>query len=54
MFKVALWWDEQETTTSFYNYEYALKELNFFVEESEKIRAKGLIKAYCVELKKED
>ena len=54
MFKVTLWWDELETTTAFYNYEYALRELNFLVKESEKFRANGFIKAYCVELKKED
>ena len=54
MFKVTLFWDGLETTTSFYNYEYALRELNFLVKESEKIRASGFIKAYCVELKKED
>lgn len=53
MFKVALYWDELETTTSFYNYEYALMELNFLVKESEKFRANGFIKSYCVELKKE-
>lgn len=54
MFKVTLHWEELETTTSFYNYEYALRELNFLVKESEKFRAKGFIKAYCVELKQED
>ena len=54
MFKVTLFWYELETTTSFYNYEHALRELNFLVKESEKFRANGFIKDYCVELKKED
>ena len=53
MFKVTLRWDELETTTSFYNYEYALRELNFLIKESEKFRANGFIKKYSVELKKE-
>ena len=53
MFKVPLWWDELETTTSFYNYEYALRELNFLVKESEKFRANCFIKTYRVELRKE-
>ena len=54
MFIVTLLWDGLETITSFYNYEYALRELNFLVKESEKFRANGFIKDYCVELKKED
>lgn len=54
MFRVTLWWDELEATTSFRNYEYALRELNFLVNQSEALRADGFIKAYCVELKKED
>lgn len=54
MFRVTLWWDGQETDASFYNYEYALRELNFLVKEFEKFRASGFIKAYCVELKRED
>ena len=53
MFKVILRWDELETNTQFYNYEFALRELNFLVKESEKFRASGFIKSYCVELKKE-
>ena len=53
MFRVTLRWDELETTTSFYNYEYALRELNFLVKESEQFHAKGFIKKYSVELKKE-
>ena len=53
MFTVVLWWDDVQTTTSFYNYESALRELNFLVKESEKFRANGFIKNYCVELKKE-
>lgn len=52
MFEVTLHWDGLETTTSFYNYEYALRELNFLVKESEKFRAAGFIKDYCVEVKK--
>ena len=54
MFKVTLHWDEQETTTQYYNYEYALLELDFLVRESEKFRADGIIKEYSIELKKED
>lgn len=54
MFKVTLHWEELETTASFFTYEYALKELNFLVKESEKFRSDGFIKAYSVELKKED
>ena len=53
MFRVTLRWDDLETTTSFYNYEYALRELNFLIKESEKFCANGFIKDYCVELKKE-
>ena len=53
MFKVTLRWDDLETTTYFYNYEFALRELNFLIKESEKIRANGFIKKYSVELKKE-
>ena len=53
MFIVTLLWDGLETTTPFYNYEYALRELNFLVKESEKFRSNGFIKDYCVELKKE-
>ena len=54
MFKVTLIWDDLETTTSFYNYEFALRELNFLVKESEKFRSNGFINEYHVELKKED
>lgn len=53
MFKVTLRWDGAETTASFYNYEYALRELNFLIREAEKFHTNGLIKKYCVELKKE-
>ena len=53
MFKVTLHWEELEATISFHNYESALRKINFFVKESEKFRAAGFIKAYCVELKKE-
>ena len=53
MFSVTLRWDDLETTTSFYNYEYALRELNFLIKESEKFHANGFIKKYSVELKKE-
>lgn len=52
MFEVTLHWDGLETTTSFYNYEYALRELNFLVKESEKLRSAGFINDYCVEIKK--
>lgn len=54
MFKVTLHWEELETTASFYNLEYALRELNFLIRESEKFHNNGFIKAYSVELKKED
>ena len=53
MFRVTLRWDDLETATSFYNYEYALRELNFLIKESEKFQANGFIKKYSVELKKE-
>ena len=53
MFKVTLRWDDLETATSFYNYEFALRELNFLIKESEKFYANGFIKKYSVELKKE-
>lgn len=54
MFIVTLNWDGFETTAQFYNYEYALRDLNLSVKISENFRANGLIKAYSVELKKED
>ena len=54
MFKVTLHWDEVETTTQYYNYEYALRELNFLVMESEKFRSAGFIREYSIELKQED
>ena len=53
MFRVTLRWDDLETTTSFYNYAYALRELNFLIKESERFHANGFIKKYSVELKKE-
>ena len=53
MFRVTLRWDELETVTSFYNYEYALRELNFLVKESEKFHSNGFIKKYSVALKKD-
>lgn len=53
MFIVTLNWDGFETTAQFYNYEYALRDLNCSVKISEKFRANGLIKKYSVELKKE-
>ena len=53
MFTVTLFWDGLETTASFHNYEYALRELNFLIKESEKFYANGFIKKYSVELKKE-
>lgn len=53
MFIVTLRWDDLETTTSFYNYEFALRHLNLLIKESEKIRAYGFIKKYSVKLKKE-
>lgn len=54
MFVVTLNWDGLKTTTSFFTYEYALNELKHLVKESEKFRSDGFIKAYSVELKKED
>ena len=54
MFKVTLHWDDMKTTTQFYSYEYAVRELNFLVRESEKYRTTGFIKEYSIELKKED
>lgn len=54
MFKVTLHWDEIETATQYYNYEYAVRELNFLVRESEKFRTAGFIKEYSIDLKKED
>ena len=54
MFKVTLYWDDVDTTRLFCNYENALRELNFLVEEPEKFRATGFIKEYCVEFKKEE
>lgn len=54
MFKVTLHWDEMETASQYYNYEYAVRELNFLVRESEKFRTAGFIKEYSIELKKED
>ena len=53
MFRVTFRCGEAETTSSFYNYEYALKALIFLVKESERFRANGSIKKYSVELKKE-
>lgn len=53
MFIVNVNWDGIKTTTSFFTYEYALKELNFLSGESEKFYNNGLIKKYSVELKKE-
>ena len=53
MFIVTLNWDGLKTTTSFYNYEYALRELNFLIRESEKFHNNGFIKKYSVELKRE-
>ena len=53
MFRVTLNWDGSEDTLVFYNYEYALRELNSLVKESERFRASGFIKEYSVELKKE-
>ena len=53
MFKVTLRWDDLETTTSFYNYEYALRQLGFLIKESERFHSNGFIKKYSVELKKE-
>lgn len=32
MFKVTLHWEEFETTAEYYNFEYALQELNFLFE----------------------
>lgn len=54
MFIVTLNWDGFETTAKFYNYEYALRDLNLSVKISEKFRASGVIKEYSVDLKKED
>lgn len=54
MFIVTLNWDGFETIAQFYNYEYALRDLNLSVKISEKFRSDGFIKAYSVELKKED
>lgn len=51
MFKVTLNWDGFETIAQFYNYEYALRDLNLSVKLSERFRANGLIKNYSVELK---
>lgn len=53
MFRVTFRWDGLETSTSFYNYEYALRAMNFLIKESEKSRANGFIKEYSVELKNE-
>ena len=55
MFRVTLRWDDVETSTSFFKYEYALREMNFLIKESEKMRMRdnGFIKEYSVELKRE-
>ena len=53
MFRVTLHWDDLETTTTFYDYEYALRHLNLLAKESEKFRANGFIEKYSVELRKE-
>ena len=53
MFIVTVHLGKLELTTPFFTYEYALKEMNFVVEECENLRAIGFIKEYSVELKKE-
>lgn len=54
MFKVIAHYDCNTAESYYFNYDFALEAVNKLNKEAESLRAKGFIKSYYVELKKED